>query len=462
MRGPRFLRTQRRPLLTVTSPMPTTLKESGPCRRVLSFSIERERIDQAIEAALRNLSKRVSLKGFRPGKVPFEMVRKTHGAEVADDVRQRLMNEALNEAIKEHDLHPVGEPELDLESLKDEAGAPLTFDLTLEVAPDFELGAIEGLEVTVPLPELHDGLIDREVEAFRKQSAEPHDAPEGAVVGEQDVLEATVVYVIDGEELPPRSDRHVLVQHELVDGLRVEGCKTAFLGKQVGDSVEVDATLPEHFEPAEHAGKAATLRLTLDRHRQMIVPELDAELLKRVGCDTEEEFRGKIREQLEVRRTRMRDGEADKALEQQLLEMHEFEIPERLVEKAVERRVHEYAHRLMEEQQLDSETGHAKAEAERGRIAELTRHGLRVSFVLSRIAREKQLGAGREEAEGRIRALAGMQGQDPDQTLAAAYQEGWIQDVMAQLTEEKTRNWLREHATIHEQAVPLPEAAGPA
>lgn len=442
--------------------MPTTLKESGPCRRVLSFTIERERIDQEVEKSLRSLAKRVSLKGFRPGKVPFDMVRKTHGAEVADDVRQRLMNEALNEAIQEHGLQPVGEPELDLESLKDLADQPLTFDLTLEVAPDFELGALEGLEVTVQLPELGDALVDREVEAFRRQSAEPQDAPEGAVVGEDDVLEATVVYVIDGEELPPRSDRHVLVQHELVDGLRIEGSKTAFLGKQVGDTVEVDATLPEHFDPPEHAGKAASLRLTIDRHRQMIVPELTPDLLERVGCKTEDEFRGKVREQLEVRRARMRDAEVDRALESKLLELHEFEIPERLVEKSIERRVHEYAHRLIDEQKLDSETGHAKAEAERGRIAELTRHGLRLSFVLSRIAREQQLSAGREEAEARIKALAGMQGQDPEQTLAAAYQEGWIQDVLAQLTEEKTRAWLREHATITEQAVALPEGDGPA
>ncbi len=439
--------------------MTATLKVDGPCRRTLSFSIERQQLDQRIEARLRDVASRTPIKGFRPGKAPLEVIRRSHGKEITEDARHGLISEALGDAVKEHDLHLVGDPELDPADIVDDGAGPISFDVKVEVAPDFELGDLSTLSVTVQVPAVDDTMVQRELDAFRQSQAQPEDAPEGAVIEESDLLEATVAYTVDGEALEPRTDRRVVVKQEVVDGVVIEGARDALLGKAVGDTVELDATLPEHFEPTALAGKSAHLAVTIDRHRRLADGVLDAETLKNAGVSSEDELREKIREHLDTQVKRVRDQQADRALEDRLRELVSFELPERMVETSIEKRVHEYAHRLMEQQKLGSEEGHQAAEAEREKIAEMVRAGLKASFIFARIAREKELGASPEEAEAHIRSLGAMSGQDGEELLKRAWSEGWIRDVVAQLTEEKTRSWLRENADIKEEELPaMPES----
>jgi len=437
------------------SPMSCTLTVDGPCRRTLKFSVQRDRLDEAIAAGMREVAQHTKIKGFRPGKVPLDLVRKLHGKRVAEDARRQVMSEVLSEAIREHDLRPLGDPEMNLEALEDEAEGPLNFELALEVAPEIELAKIEGLPVTARLPVLDDATLDGEVDRFRQQFAEMDEVPNDVEVSDKSVLGVTITYTVDGEALDPRADRTVLVEHDLVDGIKIEGAGKALLGRTRGDSLPLEAELPSHFEPVELGGKAATLDLTIDTHRVLKVPELNEDLLKKVGVGSEDELRQRLREQLEMQVQRLRNEQVDRGIEQALLEAHSFELPERFLSQAIERRVHEYAHRLMEERKMSAEEGHHAAEEEREKIAKLTRDGLRASLIFSKIAGEKQLSATPDEAEEQIRTMAAMQQADPEKTLQAAYQEGWIDDVRSRITEEKTRSWLRERADVTEEQQPL-------
>ncbi|MHC5209525.1 MAG: trigger factor [Planctomycetota bacterium] len=437
--------------------MSCTLKVDGPCRRTLSFSIERPVLEAEIERGLAHLAKHTNFKGFRQGHAPLGMVRKAHGAKVAEEARRTLMSQAFEEAIKEHGLSPVGDPELNLEQLSDGDDGPFTFELAIEVVPEFELKPIETIPVTVALPALSDAMVDSEVQRLLRQAGGMNEAPADAVVGEDSMLAATVVYVVDGKELPPRGERPVLPRLAIVDGITIEGAQEALMGKSVGDTVELEADLPPDFEPAEHKGRRAALRVTLDTHRVATPAVLDEEFLKRVGLESEDELRTRIREQLEQRRSELRDNQVDRAIEQFLLEGHPLELPEKLTEKSVERRVHEMAHQLMEQQGLDAETGHGQANAQREQVTEATRRGLHLSFLFSRIAREQELHATPAEAEAEVRQLAAAQGMDAKELVATSRREGWLADVAAQVTEQKTRAWLRGKAAVTEtEPPPLP------
>lgn len=438
--------------------MSCTLTVDGPCRRTLNFTIDRALVDAQVAAGLRELAGRASFKGFRPGKVPLDLVKKTHGKAVAEDVRRTLMSRAFQEAISEHKLQPVGEPVLNLQQLQDEPGGPFTFSLDVEVMPEFELAPLAGLPVTVELPTVDVAMVESEVERLRRQAGTLNDAPADTVVGPDSVLLTTLTYTVEGESLPPRAERPVMPKHDILDGYHSAGSGAAFLGKRAGDDVELQLTLPPQIDPKELAGKAATVAAHIDSHRLAVSAPLDESFFQRVGVANADELRQRIGEALTAQRAQMRDTLVDRAIERKLIELHSFELPERLLAKAIDRRVHEAAHQLIEKQGLDPEAGHAQAEAQRESITTRTRAGVHASFVLSRIAQKQELSATVAEAEAEVRRLAAEQNANAEELVATARREGWLGDVAAQLTEQKTRAWLRGQAHVTETA-PAPPAA---
>jgi trigger factor len=434
--------------------MSATLKDDGPCRRTLTFSIERKLLDQEVERRLQSLQGRAQFKGFRPGHTPLAMVRKAYGKDVAEDARRTIMARAFEEAIREHKLQPVGDPELNLQKLSDEGQDPFTFEMTVEIIPPFELKELSSIPVSIVLPPVDQAMVEREVERFRQQGASVVDAPADEAAGEDSVLGVTIVYVVDGSALPARADRVVFVKHDLVDSIPVPGAGAAFRGAKVGDSIQLEADLPGHFEPAELAGRKASLSITVTGHRKVVVPPITAELLEKSGLKSEEDLRARLREGLEGQRQQVRADQIDRGVEDWLIQQHPLPLPERLLAKAIDRRVHEVAHKLMEQQGLSAEDGHRKADEERGRIEEGVKRSLHVSFVFSRIARDQQLAATAEEAEAQVRALAREQQQDPDTLVLQSRREGWLNDVAASITETKVRDWLRSKAAVTETAAP--------
>ncbi len=436
--------------------MSCTVTADGTCRRTLSFAIDRDQLDVQVESSLAEIARTIDLKGFRKGKAPLDVVRRMHGESVREDTRRRVMSEKLAEAVREHELHPVGEPEMNLEAYLDDGQGPFTFEFTLEIMPDFALADLSGIPVEVTLPPITDDMIEAQVTRLAEQSASIEDAAEGASVSDDDILHGTVVYAVEGLEIETRPERPVFLRHDLVDGVAIVDAKAAFQGKSVGDTVELTTTLPEHFATEEARGKQARVTVTIDKHQIMRVPELTDELCQRFGVQNEAELRVRIREQLDAQRDGFRDDQVDREVQAWLLAEHEVELPERLAAKSADRRVHEYAHQLIEQQGLSSEDGHHQAEERREEIVTASRDALKASFILSRIAKENELSATVVEAENQIRALATGQGEDPEKVVANARSEGWLSDMVANLTEQKTREFLRARAQVTEKE---PEAA---
>lgn len=430
----------------------------GPCRRTLSFSIDRSELDNEVTSRLAEIAQRVDFKGFRKGKAPASLVARTHGDGVREESRRKIMGQAFADAVKEHGLHPVGEPEMNLEQLNDESSGPFTFEFAIEVAPDITLELPERFAVTVTLASIDETMIDSEVDRLRERFGKIEDAADDGLVTDEAILEGTVVYVVDDEELEPRSERPAFTKHGLVDGIRIEGSDEVFEGSKTGDTVELSVELPAHFEPAEHGGKTATLRYTIDRHRVVVLPELDEQLLESLGQESVEELRQKIQTGLEGQRKAAHDDQINSTIEDELLNSHVFELPSRLETRGIDRRVHEVAHRMVDQQGLSSEEGHARAEEQREQIADATRRGLRLAFLYSQIAGANDLKTSVDEALEQVRALARQQGQDPDASVQSAIQEGWFGDVQEQLTNDKVRAWLRERAVVTEQAPPAADA----
>lgn len=430
--------------------MTCTMTVDGPCHRTLAFSIERQRLTDETEARIQTIASQTNFKGFRAGKAPIAMVRKTHGANALEEARRTIIGEAYRDAVAEHELRPVGDPEMNLESLNDDGEGPFTFEFGLEVAPEVELSVGDNIPVEVVLPKITDEMVETEVERIREQGAKLEDAAEGEGAGEEDILEGTSVFNVDGVELEPRTERAVFLKHELVDAIPVKGSREVFLDAKVGDSISIELELPAHFDPEEHAGKKATLQFSVERVRKVQLAVLDEEFLKRVGVATEEELRLRIHEAISEQRNQSGTKQLDHELEKYLLENHDVQVPERLLAKNIDHRVHEHAHKLMKEGGMSSEDGHAAAEEQREGIAEASERGLKLAFIFAAIVKAEEIQPTVEDAVAQVRSVSSAQGSDPEEAVKAAFSEGWIGDVQEQLANERAREWLRKRAKITE------------
>jgi len=430
--------------------MSCTVKTDGPCRRTLNFELERAELEREIEQRLNKIAASSAFKGFRKGKTPIDLVRRTHGKKVTDEARQQLMGQAFSAAVKEHELRPVGDPVLNLQAI-DEGDGPVTFELAVEIAPQIDLTLPESFAVTVTLPSIDDELVEGEVGRILERFGKLEELAEGEAIGNDDLLEGDVTYSVDGEHVATHEGKPAFLRHGIVDGIPVEGLSDAFAGKHTGDRVSFTAKLPEHFEPKGWEDREAEISFEVLRHRRLVLPELNEETLKTLGVESEEQLKQRVRAGLESQRTQAAAGQIDRSIEEQLLGSHSIELPERLLAKTIDRKVHEVAHQLMEQRGMQAEEGHEAAEAQREELTKSSNEGLCLAFLLDSIAQAHNLKASPEQAVEQVRVLATREGSDPEQAVAKSIQEGWISEVQEQLSNEQVRAWLRERAQVTEQ-----------
>ena len=140
------------------------------CKRNLVAEIEADLVDQEIDSLARKFARRVKVPGFRPGKVPLNIVKQRFQADLRSDATQDLIQKSWKNAVEEHHLEPISEPVL--QNLKDEAGSPLTFTLAFEVLPAMEVKDYKGIAVTVESTKVEDADVDKALEELRERNAQ--------------------------------------------------------------------------------------------------------------------------------------------------------------------------------------------------------------------------------------------------------------------------------------------------
>ena len=301
-------------------------------------------LDSAVAAALRRLSGRVRLPGFRPGKAPAAMVERAVGwetvrQEAVDELVPRLYARALEEA----GVEPVTDPELQLEPV--ERGNPLVFTATVTVRPDVQLGDYRALRVDVPHTEVTEEQVDAMVAELRRRNSELRDVERPAQAG--DVLRCTLVMRRDGEVLSGEEerDRDLDIDRDRL----LPGLADAVIGMEAGGQRSFPLTLPEDFSREELRGQTVDVDVAVSAVRERLLPALDdalAALDDNARASTLEELRAYYRRRLEEIAT-TEDREAfEAAALAALRDSVTVDLPEPMVEAEVQRQVQELASRL--------------------------------------------------------------------------------------------------------------------
>ncbi|MDP9483481.1 MAG: trigger factor, partial [Chloroflexota bacterium] len=299
----------------------------------LEIELPPERLERALDVAVRALARRTRVPGFRPGKAPRSVLERHLGPGVVlDEAVDHLMQDAYREALLQEDIIPL--TNADVEVVQAQEGKPLIFKAVVPVRPEVTLGDYRGFNFGPEIDTIDDARVDQVVEELREQNATLAAVEDrGAQDGDYAVI--SFVGTKDGAAFEGGSSERmpiILGQERLIPGFEAN-----LLGANVGDTVEFDITFPEDYGEASLAGQVGHFSVELKELREKVLPDLDDEFLASLGDFASlDALKADIRTRLQGNALdRARHGFADKIIEYAVANAT-VELPDVLIDQEVE------------------------------------------------------------------------------------------------------------------------------
>ena len=305
---------------------------SGVSRR-LKVSVPTSRVNEKFEARIQRTAKTVKMNGFRPGKVPVNVVRREYGAGIYQEVVNDIIRDTVFEAIQQEKINAVGTPNIEKVENKDDA---LVYEATVEVYPEVEVAGFDGLEIERKKAEVKDADVDTMIENLQKQR-QTWAETKGMAKNEMQVtfdFEGS----IDGEKFDGGSaEDYTLV---LGSGQMIPGFEDGIVGMKKGEEKVIDVTFPEDYQAENLAGKAAQFKITVKKVEKSKLPEIDKEFLEVFGLSEEdgiEKLKADVRKNMEREVKNGLRSQVKQATFDALVAANEIEVPDSMVAQEIDR-----------------------------------------------------------------------------------------------------------------------------
>ena len=313
----------------------------------LTIEVPAEDVEKALQAAYLKERKRISLPGFRKGKVPRQMIEKMYGPEVFyDDAANHMISEAYGKAYDECELEIVSQPKVEVTQL--EKGKPFIFTAEVAVKPEVTLGEYKGLKVEKSDVEVTDEEVDAEIEKERERNARTVEVTDRAV---QDKDEVTLDFegFVDGEAFEGgKGEDYPLT---IGSGAFIPGFEDQLIGAEIGKEMEVKVTFPEEYQAKELAGKEAVFKCTVKAIKAKELPELDDEFASDVSeeGETMDEYKAEVRGKIKERKEREAKEKKENQTVEQAVANAEIDLPEPMVDLQARQMADDFARRIMQQ-----------------------------------------------------------------------------------------------------------------
>ena len=306
--------------------MQVSLEQTSELGRKLTIALPAEKVEAEITERLNSLKGRIKIDGFRPGKVPMNIVRQRYGLQVRQEVMGDQMQAGYQDALLREKLRPACQPAIEAHQV--EPGKDLTFTISFDVHPEIKLCDFNKLDLTVPVSEVTDEDIEQTLEKMRKQ----HTVWQVADTPAEKDQRVTIDFAgkIDGETFDGGTAEDYPVI--LGAGNVIEGLEEALLGLKAGENKNFAVTLPEDYGNSKYAGKQVTFDVTVRKVESGQLPEVDQAFISALGVEgTVDTLKNEIKESLEVQLQQQIRARCKQSVMQLLLDNNEFVLPEAMV-----------------------------------------------------------------------------------------------------------------------------------
>jgi trigger factor len=424
--------------------MESTAENTNPLERRLDLTIARDALESAIESRLKRIGRTLKLPGFRPGKVPFTMVKQQYGAEARHEALQEALQAAFGEALASQNLHMAGYPRI---APKNGASdTHLEFEAVFEVYPEFPIGDLSSADFERPVLEVGDAEIDRTLEILRRQRVRYEAVERGAAKEDRVVVD----FLGKKNGVPFQGGEAHDYPFVLGQNMMLPGFEAAIEGLRAGESKVFEMTFPEDYFAKDMAGQTVTFEITVKQVMAPVLPEIDADFARTLGIADGDvaKMRAEVASNLarEVKKrieSRLKDQVMDA-----LLAAHPIPVPNALVELEIERLI-ENARRDLEQRGMQVKDFPIKPEW----FAEQAKRRVTLGLILAELVRKEKLEARPEQVRTMVEEAAETY-ENPAEVVNWYYsQPQRLAEVEAMVIEENVVEWALAKARVTDKPV---------
>ncbi len=309
----------------------------------LTIEVGADELDKAIESAYQKQKGKISIPGFRKGKVPRQIVEKMYGKEVFyEDAANILIPDAYEKALDECEEDIVSSPKIDVTQI--EAGKPFIFTAEVALKPEVKLGKYKGVKVEKADVAVTDEEVDEVIEKERENNAR-NIAVEDRAVKDGDMTVIDFEGFVDGEAFEGgKGENYPLT---IGSGAFIPGFEEQLIGAEIGKEMEVNVTFPEDYHADNLKGKAAVFKCTVKEIKEKELPELDDEFASEVSeFETLTEYKEDVKKNLEEKKIKEAKENKEREAVEAVVDLSEMDIPEAMVETQQRQMVDEFAQRI--------------------------------------------------------------------------------------------------------------------
>lgn len=430
--------------------MKVNVEKNGPCRRTLRIEIPADVVSKEYDGVLDAFMKSARLDGFRKGKAPKALVARQYQQQITDEVRDQLIPRGYHEAIQQEKLNPV--TIIEVQDVVFQVGAAMTFSVTLDVPPEFELPKYKGMKLDGKKIEVSDKDVEDAVQRMLDQGARWEEVS-GRPVQKGDLVQVDYDGLCDGrpiEELAPKAaglgkgkDFWVLADENSF----LPGFGESLVGASVGEKKQVTVAFDAKFVEPAVAGKKATYAADIKALREKKLPALDAEFLKTIHMESEEKLRTSIRDDLKQYGESMEKRRLKGEIIRRLVEQVKIDVPESVVEQeardAVYDIVRENTYRGVSKEQMEEQKDEILTSANRA-----AGEKVRIRYILHRVAEEEKIEVPDDAVNTRIAELAQQYQMPADQFRAELERRNTMDNVVEEIRINRALDRILELANV--------------
>lgn len=406
-------------------------RDSDASKGTLTFEIDVDTINKGIDEAFVETRKKITVPGFRKGRVPRQIFNQMYGEEsLYQDALNKVLPDAYNEAVKETNIQPVDQPKIDIKSM--EKGQPWVLTAEVDVMPEVKLGEYKGMEVPAQDTTVTDADVDDALETKRQQQAElvlKEDKP--AEKGDTVVIDYKGS--VDGEEFDGGSAENYSL--ELGSGSFIPGFEDQLIGHNADEDVDVNVTFPEDYHAKNLAGKDALFKVKIHEIKEKQLPELDDDFAKDVDedVDTLAELKEKTKKQLqEEKDNQAKAAIEDAAINKAVANAEIQDIPQAMLDDDTNRQMQQYLAGMQQQgisPQMYFQITGTKEEDLKKQFANDAAQRVKTNLVLEAIVDDANLDATDEEIAKEISDLAKQYSMEEDAVKKALSKDMLMHDI---------------------------------
>ncbi|HBR16806.1 MAG: trigger factor [Deltaproteobacteria bacterium RIFCSPLOWO2_12_FULL_43_16] len=417
--------------------MKVSIEDLSPVKKRILIEVPPEDVDQEMEAVYRELGEKVSIDGFRKGKIPKAVLESRYKDYVLGEVVSKVIENSYPKAIMEKSLSPVSRPDIDVkEGIKQ--GKPFSYSATVEVRPPIKVEGYIGIEFKREAVVVADDEVEKTMVALRENNAYYNEVERPAQ--EQDMVLVDFEGFIEDKPIKngKASDFYTIIGSKKL----VPDIENALIGMKKGEEKEVKARFPNEYGHKELADKEGLFKLKLKVVKERVLPVLDDEFAKDLKLDNVAQLKDKVREGIKLQKEAAEKEKVKKEILEKLIEKNSFDTPPALVANYLQSMISQTLEKVKKGMVRPEDAADMTYEKLREKYAKVAEIRAKEEMILDAIARQENITVSAEEVDLRIREIAVQRYQNYEGLKKKIIEEGSESIIMAGMLEDKVFDFV--------------------